>query len=155
FNPQTTGPRSPVSVLPGPGVAIACPTTAVCIAVDADGDRVTFAPTTPATRTTATISTTQPAALSCPTATYCVAVDIDGTALEFDPHASTPTVAHPLGTAVQPAGLDCPSVGRCVAVDLAGTAFTGTQVIPGLPAATTAPRITGHLVQGDVLTVHQ
>ena len=136
-------------------MAIACPTAAVCIAVDADGDRVTFDPAAPAKRTTSSISTSQPVALSCPTATYCVAVDMNGTALEFDPHAATVTVARPIGTGANAAGLDCPSAARCVVVDFAGTAFTGTQTIPGVPAAITAPRITGHLVQGDLLTARQ
>ena len=112
-------------------------------------------PSTPAQRTTATLSASQPAALSCPTATYCVAVDTTGTALEFDPHATRPTAAHSIATGVQAVGLNCPSVGRCVVVDLAGTAFTATQTIPGAPAAITAPRITGHLMQGDVLTARQ
>jgi hypothetical protein len=155
FNPQSPGPRAPVRVLPGPGVAIACPTAAVCIAVDADGDRATFEPSAPAGRTTASISTSQPVALSCPSATYCVAVDTNGTALEFDPHAAALTVARSVGTGVGAAGLNCPSIGRCVVVDFAGTAFTGTQTIPGVPAAITAPRITGHLEQGDLLTARQ
>ena len=155
FDPQAPGPRSPVRVLPGPGVAIACPTAAVCIAVDADGDRTTFEPSAPAKRTTAGISTSQPVALSCPSATYCVSVDTNGTALEFDPHAMALTVGRSLGTGVRAAGLSCPSIGRCVAVDFAGTAFTGTQTILGVPAAITAPRITGHLLQGDLLTARQ
>jgi hypothetical protein len=136
-------------------VAIACPTAAVCIAVDADGDRVTFAPSAPAARTTATITTSQPVALSCPTATYCVAVDMNGAALEFDPHGAGVTLARSIATGIQAAGLGCPSAGRCVVVDFAGTAFTGTQTIAGVPEALTAPRITGHLVQGDVLTARQ
>jgi hypothetical protein len=155
FDPQSPGPRSPVRVLPGPGVAIACPTTALCIAVDADGDRTTFEPSAPVKRTTASISTSEPVALSCPSATYCVTVDENGTALEFDPHAMALTVARSVGTGVRAAGLNCPSIGRCVVVDFAGTAFTGTQTILGVPAAITAPRITGHLVQGDLLTARQ
>ena len=158
FDPQLSArspTRPPIRVLPGPGVAIACPTATLCIAVDADGDRATFGPSAPADRTTATLSMSQPVALSCPTATYCVDVDTSGTALEFDPHAAAPIVARSIGAQVRAAGLNCPAAGRCVVVDFAGTAFTGTQTIPGLPAAITAPRITGHLLQGDVLTARQ
>ncbi len=155
FDPQAAGTPSPTRVLPGPGVGIACPATTECIAVDGDGDRATFDPRSPAGATTASVSSDQPAALSCPSPTYCVGLDAAGAAFEFDPHGTGATDIRTIGDGAQVADLTCPAITRCVSVDYAGTAFTAVQTLPGLPTAVTVPGVTGHLVQGDLLTAHQ
>ncbi len=155
FDPQAPGRPSPRHVLSGPGVAIACPSVTECVAIDAGGDRVTFDPRSARATSTSRVGSQQPVALSCPSPTYCVGLDTAGAADEFDPHGTGATAAHALGDGAQVADLACPAVTRCVAVDYAGTGFTGIQGVAGVPAAVTAPRVTGRRVVGDTLTVRQ
>jgi hypothetical protein len=124
-------------------VAVSCPGTSECVAVDSAGARATFDPRAPAVASTATIDSQQPTALQCLGATYCAVLDTAGRSVEFDPHASGSTVARRIGSSASLAGFGCVAPATCVAVDTTGYAFAGSAVLPALPSSLAPPRISG------------
>jgi hypothetical protein len=106
--------------------AIACPSEALCVAVDAAGDVLTSTdPAAPSpTWTGAPIHSGHPplTGVSCASTALCVAVDADGNAYtSFDPtggEAAWSVAAVDPGRALS--GVSCPDSSLCVAVDEAG-----------------------------------
>ena len=108
---------------------VACPTASQCTAVDAAGNAVTFAPTSPSEASTAPIAAGQPLSdVSCPTTSWCVAVGPGGDAFEGNPTGSQWT-AEPIGELLS--HVVCASPSGCVAVDSLGRAAVGTAAAAG------------------------
>jgi hypothetical protein len=151
FDPLAPGHPVPHGVLPAPAVAVACPSTAECVALDTRGHRATFNPAAPA-GTTASIDAAQPEALQCITTTYCVALDAAGNAVEFDPHGTGATTRAAIGSGGVLTGLACRPSDQCVAVARAGVAFVGAGRLPALPADESRPFISGRDRERATLT---
>jgi hypothetical protein len=124
--------------------SIACPSTALCVAVD-HGGQVLWS-TDPAggprewdgADVDGTLEITS---ISCPSTSLCVAVDGAGdvitstdptggaaawTVVRFDPSTTQNNTDNAGGVLVR--GISCPSTGLCVAVDAAGNALAWTTV---------------------------
>ena len=119
-------------------IAVACPSTTQCTAIDIVGQQVTFNPTAPGTPTPTTIDLDRTlTAIACPSTTQCTAVAGGGRQLTFDPTAPgtvTSTLiddSNRLLTAVA-----CPSTTQCTAVDSSGRQVTFNPTAPGTPTPT-------------------
>ena len=110
--------------------AVSCPDGVHCVAIDADGGEISFAPSPSGGNTSqnsrAVISPTyQPTSLACPSAHLCVAVDAAGHELSFDP-----TVNPPVAASARVDGLpsyaivSCPTATQCTGIDAQGNEAT-------------------------------
>jgi hypothetical protein len=135
-----------------PLTGISCPSTTVCVAVDAVGNVVTS--TDPGAGeasawTSATVDGSNPlTGVSCPTTTLCVAVDAAGNVVtSTDPTggASAWQVAH-VGMVLT--GVSCTTTSLCVAVGLGGQAVTSTDPTGGAGAWTAADIDAGNSLTG-------
>ena len=110
-------------------VAVACPSTTQCTAIDGStgvARAATFDPAAPAGVTVATIANDQLYALACPSVTRCVAVDRIGRAIDGDPTTPGSWSVVPITGAVTLRAVACSSTAQCVAVDSVRRAFRGT-----------------------------
>jgi hypothetical protein len=118
-----------------PLTSLACPSTAGCLAGDADGNIITI------TGSTSTSHALDPssgiAAIACPTTSFCDALAYDGD--DYTYNGSSWSSATSIDSAANgPDALSCASASFCVATDFAGNAFTfngsswsaGTSVDP-------------------------
>ncbi len=159
FNPRKPGRLKPRKALHDSFLALACPSTELCVGVVSAGTRVTFLTnpkggTPTLKRGTVSVSRVdriQPNALSCPSTTYCVLGDAAGRIVEFDPGASGATSVKVIAPNQSLSSISCPTRTRCVAVDVAGNAFTGAGKLPARPAATGPLTVSGKTEEGQVL----
>jgi len=133
--------------------SIACPSAALCVAVDRGGDVLWSTDPAGGPRTWAAADvdgSDEMTSVSCPTTALCVAVDGAGNVVTSqDPAAggSSWTVAKvdtsttqnntDNAGAVLVRGVSCPSTALCVAVDAAGNALVSTDPAAGATAWTT------------------
>ena len=114
------------------GLAIVCPATSQCTAVDEGGNAATFNPASPGSPTPTAIDSAGLNSVACPSTSQCTAVDIDGNEVTFDPISPGTPTAMPIDSA----GLNavvCPSASQCTAVDSSGDEVTFEPRSPGLP----------------------
>jgi hypothetical protein len=114
--------------------SVACPSASRCVAVDENGDEVTFDPASPGSPTPVAIDTGNSFdSVACPSLSQCTAVDYQGNELTFDPASpGSPTPVSIDGAA----GLDavaCPSLSQCTTVDDQGNELTFDPTSPGSP----------------------
>jgi hypothetical protein len=138
---------------------ISCPSTGLCLAVDAAGNAVvstdpaggaaawvtTHIDTNASYDCTGTGLTCQPplVGIACPSTTICAAVDFSGNLLTTTdptgtaPWASTPTAPGGLSSLY---GISCPSIAFCMTVDgFAGRALTVNPATPTQQVSRTLP----------------
>jgi hypothetical protein len=126
--------------------AVSCPTTRLCVAVDASGYVITTVDPTARSRVWSRPARIDGAALtgvSCPTTRLCVAVDDAGSVLtSTNPTGGARAWSRPARIDTAPAagggyaglsGISCPSITLCVAVDDAesGNVLTATRPTAG------------------------
>lgn len=129
---------------PGAPAGLACPSSSLCVAVDAGGNAVTStSPGLGATRWTASAIDPGVAltAVSCPSAQLCVAVDRAGQILTTT-NPSGPAMSWQRGALVgHPwASVSCPATSLCVAVGGQDVAFTSDPVA-GVSSWTVVPNV--------------
>jgi hypothetical protein len=141
---------APAGIDSSPLNGIACPSVALCVAVDADGHVLTSTNPLAGARTwhsTDIDNDYSITSVSCPAASLCAAVDGQGNALaSTDPTGGTPAwaIARVDTSITEPSpfgggpgllrGVSCPTVSFCVAVDSVGNAVYSDN-----PATGTAP----------------
>jgi len=124
-----------------------------CIAVDNDGQELTFDPASPGTATSTTIDGANALnGVACMSASDCVAADGAGRAIQGDPNSGIWTVEPILGANAFHS-VSCSS-SQCVAVDAAGDVVVGTSGSGSVyaPVNTSPPTISGADKQGQTLT---
>ncbi len=151
-----TGPVGQDTAGNGPAlIAVACPSTSECVAVDVNGGEETFNPSAPAPNAPVNIDSFEPLSVACLSTTSCVAVDVAGQEVTFNPQAPASSAR---ATTVDPGtmspnvltSVSCPpnpppSTMPCTAVDAAGNVVTFNTVGP-------PDVVTGHPDPGNVLT---
>ena len=114
--------------------SVSCPSSAFCLAVDADGNAVySINAGSSWTKVTGIDATNHLTGVACPTSSFCVAVDQSGRILA----SATPTSAAWAPTPVNAGsltGVSCSSGAMCVAVNAAGVAWTSSDA--SSPSAT-------------------
>lgn len=133
----------------GADLALACPSTAECVAVDDVGREITFNPHAPGSPSPTDLGGAHGglAAVSCSSPTQCVALDTKGDAVVFGPStpsAGTSTVVDANGfqprfvngQVVAEHALACPAQDQCIAVDDQGNVVTFDPGAPGNPMQT-------------------
>ncbi len=133
-----SGPSGPLTAPTG-AVAISCPSSGLCVAVDGAGDAIVSTDPTAATPqwSLANIDGSRRLdGVSCASSTLCVAVDSEGAVLvstqPTQPGSWTRTevdASHPLS------GVSCASSTLCVAVDGEGGALVSSEPAAQSPAA--------------------
>lgn len=117
---------------------IVCPSTALCVGYDPDGDVFTSA--TPQLATGWTLATVDAVneldAVSCPTSGFCVAGGTGGRLLSTSTPAGGTWSAATIG--VSPTTIDCPTVALCVAAGTDGNVAASTNPGAGATAWTDA-----------------
>jgi hypothetical protein len=133
---------TPIKVDPGEQLAsVACPALNECVAVDYDGDEVTFNPTAPGTPTPHPVaSATAPGllAVACPLSTQCTALSEDGHHIyTFNPKSVGTPAAHEVD-AQDGQAITCASSGQCTVVDFDGGINSGeVTFVPTSPGSPT------------------
>jgi hypothetical protein len=104
--------------------SVSCPSATFCVAVDYDGDALTYNGTS---WSAPTHIGGDEDGVSCPSATFCVAVDQNGDALTYNGRSwSTPThIGH------EAESVSCPSATFCAAIGFNGEALTYTTATAG------------------------
>jgi hypothetical protein len=124
--------------------SVACPSAALCAAVDDGGQAVTFNPSSPSGATAVTIGpTSQPLlySVACPSASQCTAVGLYGDEVTFDP--ASPGSPTPVQIDTPDAFLThvaCPSTTQCTAIDLGGSSDAGSQELTFNPQSPGDPQ---------------
>ncbi|MGO9750540.1 MAG: hypothetical protein ACLP22_03305 [Solirubrobacteraceae bacterium] len=149
FDPASPGTPSTVAIdqvnpcpvvghfNPGPMLAVACPSTSQCVAVDSGGREVTFDPVSPGAPTPTTIDNGSGLnAVDCPSASECVTTDTAGREVTFDPATSGYAAPVAVDTHSLPK-LACPSTSQCTALDSQGAEVTFDPTSPGSPTPVT------------------
>jgi sugar lactone lactonase YvrE len=121
YNPWAVDPIDPNAIL----TSVSCPTTTMCMTVDAVGDAFEYS------GTTTWLSSPIPAgfaytSVSCPTTTFCMAVGNEGTngnAFQFNGSTWQAYVSNPITTGVNILSVSCVSPTFCMAVDADGEVF--------------------------------
>ena len=126
--------------------SISCPTSALCVAVDDNGNVLTSTNPTggrSAWSTPVSIDTTQINAVSCPSISLCVAVDSNGNVLTSNPTGGSGW-SKPIAIDEEGGGdnddlsdVSCASPSLCVAVDREGYVLTSTHPADGASAWST------------------
>jgi hypothetical protein len=118
-------------------VAVACPSTTQCTAVDGLGQEVTFNPGSPAIPTPTSIDDDASlVAVACPTTTQCTAVDGRNQEVTFNPTAPgtpTPVTIDDEESGFGPTAIACPLTTQCTAVDGYGREVSFNPTDPGSP----------------------
>ena len=117
----------PVSVL-----AVSCPSTSLCVALDYDGNAlVSTNPTAAKPTWTETFvgPTNRFVGISCPSASLCVAVEANGRVeTSTNPAGPSPAwIEQPIDGRNTLSGISCPSTSLCVAVDVEGNAIVSAD----------------------------
>ncbi len=131
-----------------PLVAVACPSSELCVAIDRGGYALIStdpAVAVPIWRAPQRIDgTNRLTSVSCPSSELCVAVDLDGNAvISTDPAAADPTWHAPVSIDGQGGltSVSCPSSALCVAVDLDGNTVISTDPSASMPIWSTPAAI--------------
>lgn len=118
-------------------MAVACPSTTRCTAVDNNGTMLTFQPRTGKRIARAKIdkpvgldapsgdSNDELDGIACPGTTFCVAVDTLGNVVTFNPGSRRTVTPNAIDTGHSLTGVACPSAARCVLVDSGGRVLAG------------------------------
>ncbi|MFZ0386291.1 MAG: hypothetical protein WAL22_11530 [Solirubrobacteraceae bacterium] len=141
-----SAPRSIDTSLGQSLVEVQCPSSAICVTLDASGRTASFGPATRKSSVPVQVAgAPPPTALACPSATQCTAITTTNQAYTFDPaapKASSPLLLEsPAPTSVdQPGpaifGLACASTSLCVAADTNGNAITFDPSSTAVPVVT-------------------
>jgi hypothetical protein len=125
FNPESPSGATPAVIDARHSlVAVACPSSAQCSAVDDRGAEVTFDPVASGAPVAHAIDQFAAVAVACPTTTQCTAVDASGGEVTFNPLA--PSQASALVVDQVPlAAVSCRTATDCLAVDQSGRALEG------------------------------
>jgi hypothetical protein len=141
-----SAPRSIDTSLGQSLLEVQCPSSTICVTLDANGRATTFDPAAGKSSAPVQVAGAQvPTALACPSATQCTAITEENQAYTFDPAAPKPSSPLLLqsGTPTSPDqqgprifALACVSTTLCVAASLTG------EVITFDPNSTAAPVVT-------------
>jgi hypothetical protein len=138
-------------------VAVACPSTSQCTAVDYDGNEVTFDPASPGTPSPTSIDAVASfEAVACPSTSQCTALDDVGYQVTFDPASPGTPTRTVLAETNEYGGEDltavaCPAVALCVVVGR-GEVFVGQESVVAPPANSSPPVISGTVKVGQTLS---
>jgi hypothetical protein len=110
--------------------SVSCPTTALCVAADSDGNVIRFTPGSTATPVVTSVGKGEWNTISCPSATQCTAA---GQSAEATFNPSSPAGAPRV--AVEPSSddiidLSCPTATQCTALDGGGGEVTFNPQTP-------------------------
>jgi uncharacterized repeat protein (TIGR02543 family) len=111
-------------------VAISCPTTDECVAVDAAGMASYSSSASTGISgsfSTQKIDTAELLAISCPTAAFCVAGDVDGYVISGNPQTDTWNAPVDIDGTEPINGISCVSASLCIAVDGDGNLLSSTN----------------------------
>jgi hypothetical protein len=144
-----TGPVGQDTAGNGPAlIAVACPSTTECVAIDVNGGEETFNPSAPAPNAPVSIDSSEPLSVACLSVTSCVAVDVAGREVTFNPQAPAASAQAMTVDAGQVlTSVSCPpgQATTCTAVDAVGNAVTFN--------AATGAHVASHQIDpGNVLT---
>jgi len=128
-------------------VAVSCPSEALCVAVNHEGDALTSTDPTASNPSWSSVAVAGGGAeltgVSCAPGGPCVAVESKGSAfVNLSPGSSSWARMPPLGAA-KLTGVSCPSASLCVAVDEAGDVWTNTSPGVGVWTPTEFPAESG------------
>jgi hypothetical protein len=123
--------RSPITLENSGGTqaaeAVACPSASQCTSVDANGQQVTFNPTTGVTTGSSSIDLRGlVSSIACPSTTQCTAVDNLGNQVTFNPVPGSVVGGglQTVGSANPLTSVACPLSTQCTAVDTQGNQVT-------------------------------
>jgi hypothetical protein len=112
---------APMSVDSAPVVSVSCPSASFCVAVDVNGNTVTFNGSS--WSAPASIDGTNVlSSVSCPSAAFCAAVDVNGNTVNYN--GSSWSAPSSIDSGHVLSSVSCPSSSFCVAVDSVGRAVT-------------------------------
>jgi hypothetical protein len=118
-------------------IAVACPATTQCTALDIHGRLLTFDPTSPHAPAPLQLASLSSATdIACPSATECIVIG-GGQEAAFNPQSpgSPAAVTIDAAAGMTLSRLACPTVTQCTAVDNGGRQLTFNPVSPGSPTA--------------------
>lgn len=119
--------------------AVACPSDVLCVAVDAVGNEVTFAPGS-SPNANAVDQSNFLDTVACASISQCTAVDLAGAEVTFNPSAVQGTTPIVIDAGTNVTSVACPSTSQCSAVDPLGRVVTFD---PGSPGTSITVRIAG------------